>query len=469
MYQRNIVTDTIWAPDLTDTAGPKYLALAQAIRQAVRTGTLERGARLPPVRDLAWHLGITPGTVARAYQIGTAEGILDAAVGRGTFVASGAPRMGPQQPLFVEPDPCLVDLRTPKLPDVGQVAFLRRALHAMADDLDGSILDYPSQTSELPLRETLAQWLSNRVMGRVAAGDLALTNGGQAAVNLVMSCCLRGDRPVVLAEDLTYAGFRLAARLHRAEVQGLAMDDQGILPEALEVACRRGGAQILCLMPEAQNPTTARMPVERRQTIAEIARRHDLQVIEDDSYSVTQSVLPSLRNFAPERTWNVGSLSKWFSAGLRFGFVLCPEGMGEAGRLTAQHMHYAVARPVTALVHRLVTSGEADTLKGRIEAEFAERLEATVNALGAFDLSWQPGLPYVWLRLPKGWRASTFVARAEAAGVRVRSADEFALSDARAPNAIRIAISAPATQEALASGVQTLQRLLANPPTEIAV
>ena len=80
--------DTIWQLTLTDGAGPKYKAVAQTIRDGVARGELAEGAKLPPVRDLAWKLGITPGTVARAYTILTNEGMLTAEVGRGTFVAS---------------------------------------------------------------------------------------------------------------------------------------------------------------------------------------------------------------------------------------------------------------------------------------------------------------------------------------------------------------------------------------------
>ena len=74
--------DTIWPDTLATEAGPKYKAVAQIIRAAVAEGTLTQGTRLPPVRDLAWQLKITPGTVARAYTILTDEGLLNAEVGR---------------------------------------------------------------------------------------------------------------------------------------------------------------------------------------------------------------------------------------------------------------------------------------------------------------------------------------------------------------------------------------------------
>ncbi|MES2541669.1 MAG: GntR family transcriptional regulator, partial [Pseudomonadota bacterium] len=69
--QRIIVTDTTWAPDLTQFPGPKYLALSRALRDAIRGGDLPPNSQLPTVRDLAWRLHLTPGTVARAYQLAT--------------------------------------------------------------------------------------------------------------------------------------------------------------------------------------------------------------------------------------------------------------------------------------------------------------------------------------------------------------------------------------------------------------
>ena len=84
--------DTNWPPDLSSASGSKYIVLLQSLRAAIRSGTLPAQHRLPPVRELAWQLGITPGTVARAYKLANDEGLLDTAVGRGTFVAGGADR-----------------------------------------------------------------------------------------------------------------------------------------------------------------------------------------------------------------------------------------------------------------------------------------------------------------------------------------------------------------------------------------
>ena len=467
------MTDTIWQPDMSQFPGPKYLGLSRALRDAVRNGELLPNSRLPTVRDLAWRLHLTPGTVARAYQLATQEGLLQATVGRGTFVAAQSPRLGPTQALYSERTTGglsgIVDLRPPQVPEVGQAEAFRAALLDMATTTGQGWLDYTSQQGEAALRAEIAIWMGDRVLGPIGPGDVALTHGGQNAISLIFDCCLRGDRPVVLIEELAYPGFRYAARAARAEVVPVEIDAHGIVPEALEAACLRHGAQVLCLTTEAQNPTTGRMSVKRRQEIAEIARRFDLQVLEDDCYSVADSDIPALRALAPERVWLVGSVSKTISAALRFGYVICPAGMGEAGRLTAQHGFFALSRPVADLMLHLFRSGAAATIKARVQAEFAVRLQMLVNALGGYELGWQPGLPFVWLRLPTGWRASTFLRMAEARGVLVRSADEYALVHGRAPNAVRIAIAANTPREAFAGAVATLADLLARPPSDLSV
>lgn len=470
------MTDTSWRPNLAQSAGPKYLSLVRALRDGVRRGDLAPGVKLPTVRDLAWRLGVTPGTVARAYQIATQEGLLEAAVGRGTFVSTQSRRLGPTEPLYRQPltDPedndGVVDLRSPQLPDVGQTAALAQAMADSAQQVAQSWLEYPGLRRDRYCREAVIGWFADYTMfPHIDADDLVLTLGGQNGINVVLQCCLRGDRPVVLCEELAYPGFRHAARLNRAEVVPVSLDSEGMVPEALDAACRRFGGQVVCVTPDAQNPTTVRMGMERRRAIVEVARRHDLQIIEDDCFTAPVSGLDSLREIAPERTWHVTSLSKTISAGMRFGIVVAPQGMGEAGRLTAQHSYFGLPRPVTDIATRLFLSGDAMRLRHGAQHEMGRRLERLVQSFGNYDLSWQPGLSFVWLKLPIGWRASTFARMAEAEGVLLRSADEYVLQDGHAPNAVRIAIAGGVPEERFQRAVDRLKRLLDAPPADLPV
>ncbi|MCY1127936.1 PLP-dependent aminotransferase family protein [Frigidibacter sp. RF13] len=467
----------IWRPDLTQFDGPKYLALCHALRDAVRSGALPEGARLPPVRELAWSLSITPGTVARAYQIVTQEGLLQATVGRGTFVAAREPRLGPTQPIFEEIEAerlglsasNLIDLRSPQLPEVGQTAAISAILLQIAGQMGQDHLEYPSLRRDVPLRMAYADWLGDQALGPFSEEEIALTLGGQNALGITLQCCLRGERPHIYCEELAYAGFRRAARLNRAEVVPVQLDEEGMVPEALDAACRRYGGRIVCITPEAQNPTTARMSLARRAEIVRVARRHDLQIIEDNCYSVASASGPALRALAPERTWHITSLSKSISAGLRFGAVICPTGLGEAARLAAQHSYFGLPRPVSDIAYALFRSGEAQRLRDRVQASFARRQEIALNLLGRHEMRWQPGLSFLWLPMPQGWRASTFAREAEANGILIRSADEYALVDGRAPNAVRIALAGAIAEADFTTAIARLAQLLDSPPDDLPV
>lgn len=462
--------NTIWIPDLPQGGSPKYLALLRALRDAVQSGRLQPGAQLPTVRDLAWRLKMTPGTVARAYQMAVQEGLAEAVVGRGTFVAAEPARPGPKVPLQILPaDSQLADLRTPRLPEVGQGAAIAAALQRISLGGDAGWTAYPAQQDERALRQSVVQWLSDLVLGPIEADDLALTCGGQHGIVTVMQCVLRGERPVVLTEDLAYPGIRHAARLLRAETVGVELDAEGMRPDAFEAACRRHAPQLVCLTTEAQNPTTSRMSLARRVELARIARAQNIFVLEDDCYTVSENRLPAFRALAPERTFYIGSLSKAVSPALRFGWVLCPTGMGDAGRLTVQHGFFALPRAVTALCSELLVSGEARHLRDLVRIELGVRLESMVNALGGYDLAWQAGLPFAWLNLPIGWRSSSFARAAEAEGVLVRTADDFALVHARAPNAVRMSIAGDISRVRFDKGLGVLARLLRNPIAELSV
>jgi DNA-binding transcriptional MocR family regulator len=465
--------DTILPQGLFLADGPKYLALAQGLREAISRGDLAEGAQLPPVRDLAWEAKVTPGTVARAYRILTTEGILEATVGRGTFVAARTPRLGPPLPTEAEADARPVagrlDLRSPSLPEVGQVAALAESLRRIAGKVDAQWLGYVTQSGEEGLRAEVVRWLGARVLGALSPLDVVLTHGGQSAVTLILQCVLRGDRPVMLIEDLCYPGFRYAGRLARAEVQGVALDEEGIRPDALEAACRRHMPQVLALTPDAQNPTTGRMSLERRRQIVSIAERYNLQIIEDECYTPRDHDVPTLRALAPDRVWYVGSLSKTVSAALRFGYLLCPAGMGSAGQRAAQQAYFALSRPVAALCHDLFQSGAAAEIRARVLEDFTKRSRMAANILGSHDIAWQPGLPFVWLNLPQGWRSSTFARRAEEAGVLLRPSDHYVMVNGHAPNAVRMALSGEVRLSRLEEGLRQLAQLLSMPPADMAV
>ncbi|MGI3185575.1 PLP-dependent aminotransferase family protein [Nioella aestuarii] len=454
--------NTIWQPDLSAHSGPKYRALMDAIRAGIASGTLSIGEKLPPVRDLAWRLSITPGTVARAYKSLTDDGVLEAAVGRGTFVAGKTPQPQAGEPLFVQTDDA-VDLRSSPVPDVGQGPIIGRMLARIA--MASNYVSYPTAATDQPARAAVADWVGQGLLGRVEAEDVVMAHGTQNAIILALQAILSGPSPVILTEDLTYPGVRHAARLLRARVVPLAMDGDGILPEALEAACRDHGGQVLITAAMVHSPTTRTTPLARKQQLAALARKYQLQVLEDDCFRLGDAgEVPGYRLLLPERGWYLSSLTKSVSSSLRFGFIVCPQGWADTTRQTAQSSFYGLPQPVLDLGAELIRSGEAARIRDLVLEANRHRVRLAVNALGGWDLEWRPDVPYVWLRLPRGWRASTFARACETRGIRIKSADEFALEDGNAPSAVRIACNSTASEARYEAALRELGDLLANPP-----
>ncbi|WP_343032090.1 PLP-dependent aminotransferase family protein [Roseovarius bejariae] len=444
--------------------------LIQSLRTAVRSGALERGYKMPTVRDLAWELGITPGTVARAYRMAADEGLVETTVGRGTFVAGAAPVQGgvsPGDPLITEVATDSIDLRACRVLDVGQEAAIRAGLSRLSDSPGFSYRDYPNSQTTAPAQTAVARWIGPDRAGRFETGDVVMGLGAQHSVIMALQTCLHGATPVILTETLCYPGVRHAARLLRAQVVGVEMDEYGLRPDRLEEALQRHGGQVLLTAPEAHSPTAVHTPVERRQEIARIAQRYQLRIIEDDCHCITRPDAPTYRAICPDHAWYISSLTKSVSSALRFGFAVCPRGQGAAAQQVAQSSFYGMPQPILDLGADLIDSGQAEEMRAGVVQAVQARVRMAVNILGQWDISWQPSLPFIWLRLPQGWRGSTFMRACDAAGVQIKSADEFALPDGQSPHSVRVSLTPDVSEAVLQGALERLSGLLARPPVNV--
>ncbi len=474
---------TILAKEMLRDSKPKYKAVVAMIRDQIAAGGLSVGDKLPPVRELAWQLQITPGTVARAYTVLTDSGVLHAEVGRGTFVSDPATTIEKESgelPLnLIEIDVVRhksggdvnsVNLFSPHLPNGGQVELIRKLMGEIAKDPPSGIMHYPSRRSAEPAREAMTQWLHGAPIGQIDANDIVLSHGGQNAIVLVFQTILRGRRPVVFVEELAYPGFRRAAELVRADIVPIACDKDGIIPEALAAAAERHPeAQILCTSPEVHSPTCGFTPMERRLALVKVARKADLQILEDDCYRIGRAEGEGYRLLAPERGWYVSSLSKSVTPALRIGCAIGPRGMSAALHRSAEHGFFGLATPMLDLCAALLAHPQLPQIMENSRLGVERYVKVAVNTLGGFDLRWRHDVPFLWLKLPQGWRASAFCLAAEKAGVQIRAAEEFASRDAQSPHAVRMAVNGGVSLRSFEAAMERLRRLLDNPPEEIGV
>ncbi len=476
---RKIVMDTIWFPDFDTAQGAKYLVLSEAIAAAVNNGHLTSGEKLPPVRELAYQVKVTPGTVAKAYSRLIDRGVLQAAVGRGTFVAE------PVEPAHEgvltgqlevdsvlhnsDPETYGVNMMSPHLPSVGQPALMRDLLGKVAQDPPSGLMHYPTRASSLPAREAVAGLVSTLPLGQMSAEDVVLANGGQNGIMLVMQTLLKGRKPVVLVEELSYPGFRRAAEMLRADVISVPMDEDGIIPEALEAAARTHEAQLLCTSPEVHNPTCGFTPEARRREIAEVARRCNFDIMEDDCYRMLTAQASSYRQILPDQSWFVGSISKQLTPALRVGYVIAPPGRAGVLRRSAEHSFFGIATPMSDLAAALLSHDSTLDMMRDVADVCNSYVEVAVNILGGFDLSWRKDVLFLWLKLPQGWRASAFCRAAEELGVKIRSAEDYQGRNDPACHAVRLAVNGGVSLKSYERALIRLRDLLDSPPEQMGV
>jgi len=445
---------TMWPPSDLAGAGPRYARLTEALAGAIAAGRLKPGERLPTHRDLADRLGVTVGTVSRAYAEAAERGLVSGEVGRGTFVRAAVERPGRREAGVVD----LSANHPPDFEDPTLRSAVERSLTALArrDDLM-DILDYPADGGNRRDREAGARWISRS--GLVAsADDVLVSAGSQHGVLTVLSTLLApGD--LLLAEDLTYPGLRAVAGLLHLRLQGLPMDEHGLRPDALESACRKEGAKAVYVVPTIHNPTGRLMPEERRREIAGLGRTHGIAIVEDDIHALLPEVRPEpIAAFAPERTYYLMSTSKTLVPGLRVSYLAAPPGMFDRLATNLRATAWAAPPLMAALASAWIQDGTADALlRDRRRAAAARQACLRERLAGTdFEVETHPASYFAWLRLPEPWRSDTFTAELRTRGLSVTPAEAFLVGRAAAPHAVRVCVGAARSEAELDRALDAL-------------
>ncbi|NQU58124.1 MAG: PLP-dependent aminotransferase family protein [Rhodospirillales bacterium] len=455
---------TIWTPDISGRSGPKYLAIAGAIAEAIGEGTLAAGEKLPPQRNLAYDIGVTLGTVTRAYDEIKRRGLVDGEVGRGTFVL---PRPGKKSEFFFRAKPAdnnLIDF-THATPISGRAG--KEVARTLADicreaDLD-ALMDYQILSGRPEHLLAAAHWLNQGGI-KATPERITLTSGAQHGI-LITLMALTQPGDTVLAEELSYPGLIHVVRQLGLKLEPVAMDAHGLIPEALEEAARRTGARFLYCIPNIQNPTTRTMPEHRVREIAARARALDLQIMEDDVWGgLSTRESPPLIEFAPERVFHISSLSKTMAGGLRIGYVLSPVEHVEKLRTAVRLSNWMTPPLMAEIARRWIEDGTGLELANWQRQAAGKRLSYAAKALEGQTFAYHPAGHYIWLEMPLHWRAADFKAAAEARGVLVPSSESFVVGRQAAPHAIRIAIGTHNADDGdAAKGLDILADILKSP------
>ncbi|RKH46985.1 PLP-dependent aminotransferase family protein [Corallococcus sp. AB050B] len=448
-----------WKPRLKRSEGPLYGALVDALAADISAGRLRAGDRLPTHRELASTLGTSLGTVTRAYAEAERRGLIWSQVGNGTFVRNlrEGDRYTPQL------DRTRIDLGPTAVPivpgDMGHLAF-SAALQRLGERADLSALSgYQAHAGTEAQRAAGARWLE--LSGVPATSDNVIVSCGAQHATL-MALSLLANPGGLLVEDVTYPGVLAAAEWLRLPTHPVALDAEGLVPEALAEACRRGPARVLYCTPTNHNPTTIVMPLKRRQALVEVCRKFDVTVIENGALApLVAKAPPPLAALAPERTYHLASLSKAVLPALRVGYLRMPD---LASRQTLEHAAAATVWSGSPLLNELatqwVTDGTGESLRDARRAEATARQALASKVLKGHSYVAHPGAYFLWMPIPEHRRATELVEAAAARDVLLGPAHLFAARPGQAPNALRVSLAAAGSREELERGLKTLAELL---------
>jgi DNA-binding transcriptional MocR family regulator len=265
-------------------------------------------------------------------------------------------------------------------------------------------------------------------------------------------------------EAVTYPMVKgIAARLGVTLVP-IAMDGEGIRPEALVKAHRTGGLNAIYLQPVMQNPLGHTMSEARREEVVRLVRKHDLMIIEDLVYGFLSDA-PPLASQAEERAVIVDSLAKRLAPGIAVGFLYVPAPLRERLAVTVRTGAWSVTSIALAAGMGLLGDGTAAEITRRKRSDAVVRQAIVAECLAGHHIESDPRSYHVWLNLPDGWRAEALTAAAARAGIAITPASAFAVSPGHSPNAVRLALGLPSHHE-LRIALTRLAGLLGHRPED---
>lgn len=453
---------TQWIPTLERRKREIYLELAEKIAAAIRSGELKASEQLPTQRDMADKLGITVGTVGRAYMLVEQQGLISGEVGRGSYVK--APAAAVRGPLMAPGHENIIDLSV----NAHLNSFHGEALSNTLMELSRAggleqLLRYMTPPWQAAYRATGAEWLAQLGLP-VDPERVILTNGAQQGIAAAFAALLEPGEHA-MSETLTYTGIIDDANRSGHALKGVTTDREGMRPDALDRAAVETGARVVFVQPTIHNPTCTTMSEARRREIVAVARRRNLLIVEDDVYGLLpERRPPPIAALAPERTVYISSGSKAMAPGLRVGWLFAPENLVRKLDEARYSMTGSLPSLSFEIARRWIGDGTAAEIMRRLRRETGQRQVLARQHLAGLTFDGDPAAFHVLLHLADPWRREDFVQAALAQGVRVVSASSFTIGREVAPHAVRVSLAAAQDQPTLVRALTVLAELAQSRP-----
>ena len=389
-------------------SGPLYRQIYLGLRQAILSGTLRAGDRLPSTRDLAEQLGISRTVVVLAYDQLLAEGFVTGRHGSGTYVSGGVTasrtrkqenhaqlrlsRFGRAAGAIASkinfpgrPSPALRYDFVYGQSDVEAFPFAMwwRILVRQARKISVRKLDYGAVAAgNVALREAICAHLRRARAVVCDPSQVIIVNGSQQALDLISRVLLQRGDPIAI-EDPQYQGVREILRTAGARLLPVPVDFDGLNPDRLPERARA-----VFVTPSHQFPTGAILPLARRLALLQWAGRKRAVIVEDDydgEFRYGGQPLESLQGLDSEgRVIYVGTFSRTVFPSLRIGYLIAPNALAPAfaSAKWLSDRHSALLEQET--LAEFISSGMYERHLRRVRRRNTARREALLQAMNEF-------------------------------------------------------------------------------------
>ena len=366
---------------------PLRSQLEAGLRDAIRTGRLGAGERLPSSRELARELGVSRGLIQECYAQLLSEGYLTSQAGSATRVAAGAQPAAARPSPVSPPGPRLISDFEPGVPDLasfprGDWAWAVREVCTSAANAD---LGYGDPRGSLALREVLAGYLRRVRAADADAARLIVCTGFAQGLVLVLQALAKAGARSVAFEDPGYGAPETSEAMRAAgagsqRVVHVPVDDLGIDVAALAAS----GARIVVVTPAHQSPTGVVLAASRRHELVDWARDTGSFIVEDDydsEFRYDREPVGVLQGLAPGHVVTIGTASKALAPAVRLGWVLAPPDLADA--IAGEKLISDRGSPTLdqLALAALLESGRYDRHLRRMRSVYANRRGLLIAAL----------------------------------------------------------------------------------------
>jgi 2-aminoadipate transaminase len=461
---------------------PLYKQICAGLREAILSGELAEGTRLPTERALASELGVNRTTVMNAYNELRSEGLIEGHVGRGTLVKRGDIRSEDDfseqetsswmfglvtgEELALGPDARVLSELTSMGERKEVISFTTGApapdllpAEMLSKIVDNELLAArQSALGYCPVEglQSLRREIAVRMRSRGVAVDfrhILILSGSTQGIGLIARLLLnRGDE--VIVETPTYLGAIQAFRALGARVIGIPTDKDGMRVDLLEAILARRSPRFIYTSPTFHNPTGVVMAPERRRRLLLLARRYQVPIVEDDPYGEVyfndQAPQPLKALDTHNNVLYLSTFSKILAPGLRVAWLVAPEQMIEYLSLHKQFFDLNTNAFGQWLVSEMLKQGYLDEHLAFLRQHYKQKRDIMLEAISKYwpsriRINVPVGGFHLWCHLPADINARTLLREAAHEHVAFVIGEPFHV-DGGGHHAIRLSYAHPSVE-----------------------